>query len=135
MSTMVLTIPAIITAIIHLWGEYRGPPILIYIFKPLTMVFIIAIALRASTPPRRRYKYAVLAGLVFSLGGDIFLMLPVDLFIPWIARTLFPFSRLPRWAVISIVSRLFDSLTAAGELLFQSGLPGAFRFAMTSPFR
>jgi uncharacterized membrane protein YhhN len=81
MTTIILTILAIISASLHLWGEYQGPDFLIYIFKPLTMVFIITIAVLAKEPPSRRYKYLIIAGLIFSLIGDIFLMLPVDLFI------------------------------------------------------
>jgi uncharacterized membrane protein YhhN len=81
MTKIILTILAIISALIHIWGEYFGPPVLIYIFKPLTMILIIIIALLAKEPSSRKYKYAIIAGLLFSLGGDIFLMLPVDLFI------------------------------------------------------
>ena len=81
MSTIILTILAIISASIHIWGEYGGPDILIYIFKPLTLVFIITIAVLAKSPPSRRYKLAIIAGLLFSMLGDTFLMLPVDLFI------------------------------------------------------
>ena len=81
MTTIILTILAIISALIHMWGEYQGPDILIYIFKPLTMVFIIIIAVLANNPPSKRYKVAVIAGLLFSITGDTFLMLPVDLFI------------------------------------------------------
>ncbi|UCF28848.1 MAG: lysoplasmalogenase [Chloroflexota bacterium] len=81
MTTIVLTILAIISASLHMWGEYQGPDILIYIFKPLTMIFIITIAVLAKEPPNRRYKFAIIAGLLFSMMGDIFLMLPMDLFI------------------------------------------------------
>ncbi len=81
MTTIVLTILAIISASLHMWGEYQGPDILIYIFKPLTMIFIITIAVLAKEPPSRRYKFAIIAGLLFSMIGDIFLMLPMDLFI------------------------------------------------------
>lgn len=81
MITTILTILTVISATIHLWAEYQGPPILIYIFKPLTMVFIITIAWLAKTPPSSRYKMLIIAGLLFSLVGDILLMLPVDLFI------------------------------------------------------
>ena len=81
MTTIILTILAVISAIIHMWGEYQGPAILIYIFKPLTMVLIILIAVLAKKPPSNRYKYAVIAGLLFSMTGDVFLMLPMDLFI------------------------------------------------------
>ena len=81
MTTIILTVLAIISAVIHMWGEYQGPDILIYIFKPLTMVLIITMAVLAKEPPSRKYKYLIIAGLLFSLMGDIFLMLPVDLFI------------------------------------------------------
>jgi len=81
MTRLILTILAIISASIHIWGEYQGPDYLIYIFKPLTMVFIIAIALLAKDPPSKKYKFVIIAGLLFSMTGDIFLMLPVDLFI------------------------------------------------------
>lgn len=88
MSTIILTILAIISAVIHMWGEYGGPDILIYIFKPLTMVFIVAIAVLAKSPPSRKYKVAIIAGLLFSMLGDTFLMLPVDLFIAGVASFL-----------------------------------------------
>jgi len=80
--TTLLTSLAVITAAIHLYGEYSGPALLIYIFKPLTMLLIIGIALSAAAPqPQPRYKTAVIAGLLFSLVGDVLLMLPIDAFI------------------------------------------------------
>jgi uncharacterized membrane protein YhhN len=81
MITILLTVLAVISASLQMWGEYQGPDFLIYIFKPLTMVFIISIALLAKEPPSRRYRYAVVAGLFTSLVGDIFLMLPWGFFI------------------------------------------------------
>jgi len=81
MTTIILTILAIISGVIHIWAEYNGPAILIYIFKPLTMIFIISIAALAKRAPSNKYKYAIIAGLLFSMLGDIFLMLPMDLFI------------------------------------------------------
>jgi uncharacterized membrane protein YhhN len=81
MHVLILTMLALISASIQIWGEYRGPDILIYIFKPLTMVFIISIALLAKKPPSRRYRYAIITGLLISMVGDTFLMLPMDLFI------------------------------------------------------
>ena len=89
MTTIILTILAIISALIHMWGEYQGPDILIYLFKPLTMVFIISIAVLANNPPSKRYKYAVIAGLLFSITGDIFLMLPDVKFLPGLISFLF----------------------------------------------
>lgn len=77
-----LTLLAIISASLHIRAEYRGPQYQIYLFKPLTMVFILLIAVvQAGQPDAPLYKVAILAGLVFSLAGDVFLMLPSDRFI------------------------------------------------------
>lgn len=46
------------------------------------MIFIILIALQSNFPASSFYRYAIIAGLLFSLAGDIFLMLPRDRFIP-----------------------------------------------------
>ena len=73
-----LTILAALSAALHIRAEYRGPRRAVYIFKPLTMLFIIVIAL-ASAPSL--YRHLILAGLLFSLAGDIFLMLPEDRFV------------------------------------------------------
>ena len=81
MSNLTLTALIIITAILHIWGEYSGPDILIYIFKPLTTSLIILLAVLAKHPVFKRYKIAIILGLIFSLGGDILLMLPFDLFV------------------------------------------------------
>ena len=67
MPIIILTISAVISALIHLWSEYQGLVILICIFKPLTMVFIIFIAVLAKKSPSIRYKYAIIAGLLFSM--------------------------------------------------------------------
>jgi len=81
MLTAVLTLLAIMSASLNLRAEYLGPQYQVYLFKPLTMVFIILIAMQARKPVSARYKYAIIVGLLFSLAGDIFLMLPTDLFI------------------------------------------------------
>ena len=57
-------------------GDRRG----VYLFKPLTTVLIIAAALLLVTPARRGYQELIVAGLVLSLAGDVFLMLPRDRF-------------------------------------------------------
>lgn len=80
MFTSILILLATITASIHIRAEYHGPQPHIYIFKPLTMVFILWIAIlgQAASP---FYKYMVIVGLLFSLAGDVFLMLPSDRFV------------------------------------------------------
>ena len=53
-----------------------------YIGKPLTTLLILWLALSAQPAVDVRYRRAVLAGLMLSLIGDVFLMLPGDHFVP-----------------------------------------------------
>ncbi len=69
---------ALVSAAITIGAHYLHPPrlLLIGIFKPLTTILILATALlpgRLSTDP---YARAIAAGLVFSLVGDVLLVLP-----------------------------------------------------------
>jgi uncharacterized membrane protein YhhN len=61
---------------------------LLFVFKPLTTLLIIAHAWRrgTDTPALRRY---VLAGLMFSLVGDVLLMWPQSGFVPGLVAFLF----------------------------------------------
>jgi sterol desaturase/sphingolipid hydroxylase (fatty acid hydroxylase superfamily)/uncharacterized membrane protein YhhN len=60
------------------------------VFKPLAMVIaIIFVAVRAtSTGAKGRFNALLIAALVFSLFGDVFLMLPGNYFIPGLASFL-----------------------------------------------
>jgi len=58
--------------------ELRWP---FWVAKPLTMVFILAIAAQPSARTSDAYQGLLLTGLLFSLAGDVFLMLPSDRFI------------------------------------------------------
>ena len=51
-----------------------------YVLKPLTMVGLVAVALTLD-PSSDFARWVVVIALVFSLAGDIFLMLPADLFV------------------------------------------------------
>lgn len=88
MLVALLTILAMCSASLHIRAEYRGPRNQVYLFKPLTTILILLIAVQASEPGLAFYKYAITAGLVCSLAGDIFLMLPSDQFIPGLASFL-----------------------------------------------
>ena len=81
MTTRVLTALTIASGILAIIGQYVGPRWIVYVFKPLTTIFILAIAFLggAASPPI--YMIMILIGLVFSLAGDVFLMLPSDQFI------------------------------------------------------
>ena len=70
------------------WGEYRGPRALVYVAKPLATLLILAIALAAPVGGDPRVARWIVAGLVFSLAGDVFLMLPSDRFAAGLASFL-----------------------------------------------
>ena len=70
-------------AFLAIRGHYPGAGRwLVYVFKPLTTVLIIALAARPQPLTHLGYRTPILIGLVFSLFGDVFLMLPGDLFLP-----------------------------------------------------
>ncbi len=53
-----------------------------WLAKPLATALIFALAWRARPAVSPRYRRLVLAGIACSLAGDVFLMLPGDLFVP-----------------------------------------------------
>jgi uncharacterized membrane protein YhhN len=77
----------LLSASISIRAEYRGLRQQNYIFKPLTMVLIWMIALlgQATSP---LYKVMIFAGLVFSMAGDVLLILPSDRFAAGLAAFL-----------------------------------------------
>jgi uncharacterized membrane protein YhhN len=86
--TTILTLLAILSASLHIRAEYYGPRYHVYLFKPLTMVFILLIAVQGGGPNLSLYKVAITAGLVCSLAGDVFLMLPSNRFAAGLASFL-----------------------------------------------
>lgn len=80
MWVTLLTVLVVISAALTISAEYHGPRRVVYIFKPLTLLFIIALALLPKYPVEPFYRYMILAGLACSLAGDVFLMLPSDRF-------------------------------------------------------
>ena len=81
MEKLLLTVFVIASATLHIRAEYCGPRSHVYLFKPLTMVFVLLLAMRIDEPISSVYKYMIIAGFVCSIVGDIFLMLPKDHFI------------------------------------------------------
>ncbi len=71
-----------------IWFGYHEPRRLFYLFKPLTMVLICLTAILGGSD-LSVYKMMIIAGLVCSLAGDIFLMLPADRFLPGLIAFLF----------------------------------------------
>lgn len=78
---MLLTLAAALTGLLHIRAEFAGARRQVYLLKPLTTALILAAAL-ALPAADGVYRALVAAGLIFSLAGDIFLMLPRDAFLP-----------------------------------------------------
>ena len=81
MMLWILTVLAAITAVFAIRAEMTHNRQQVYIFKPLTTILIIGVALMGTGEVTAVYKTLILIGLVFCLGGDIFLMLPAKYFI------------------------------------------------------
>jgi uncharacterized membrane protein YhhN len=82
---LLLSVAIAVSAALTIRAEYRGPRGQVYRFKPLTTALILALALAAPGPMMGRYRAALAIGLVFSLAGDVFLMLPADRFVAGLA--------------------------------------------------
>lgn len=85
---LALTLLAAASAALAVWAEHRGARRALYVFKPLATVLVLALAAAAPQPVSRGYQALVCAGLLFSLAGDVFLMLPRDRFVPGLASFL-----------------------------------------------
>lgn len=81
MMLWLLSILAFATALTHLWAEYTAHRWLVYMAKPATTSLLLLIALYAPAPVSPFYQVTISVGLLFSLAGDSFLMLPSDRFI------------------------------------------------------
>jgi uncharacterized membrane protein YhhN len=71
-----------VSGLVYLWAATKGWRKVVYLLKPGTMLLIIALAAGgALSGATGSYAIWVVAGLVASVLGDIFLMLPKDRFI------------------------------------------------------
>jgi len=71
----------LLSAVLHIRAEYAANLRQIFFFKPTTTLLIILVCFLQAAGISSGYYYFVLAGLLFSLGGDVFLMLPSDRFL------------------------------------------------------
>jgi uncharacterized membrane protein YhhN len=81
MPALVLSPLVMLAAFLAIRAVYRGPRWQHYLCKPLATALITFIALSRALDEPRAYAVAVVAGLLCSLAGDVFLMLPADRFI------------------------------------------------------
>ena len=79
----VISLAVILSASITSGATYYHPPSpwLVYIFKPLTTILILAAALLPGSFLNDPYAGGIGLGLLFSLFGDIWLMLPSNRFL------------------------------------------------------
>ena len=78
----------VVCAAVELRAEYYGPVWQVYLFKPITTTLLVAIAAWSPGAPGRLYRPLVVTGLLCSLAGDVFLMLPGDRFVAGLASFL-----------------------------------------------
>jgi uncharacterized membrane protein YhhN len=83
-----LTALLVVAGATCLLGEYLHVPALVYCGKPLATIATIVIAARSANAASAGYRAWITAGLACSLAGDVFLMLPQDLFVAGLASFL-----------------------------------------------
>ncbi|OOE58673.1 lysoplasmalogenase [Salinivibrio sp. ML323] len=67
------------SGLLHISAAYRGPRWQFYLFKPLTIAMLMAIV--GTHISASHYAQWVFVALLFSVVGDVFLMLPKDRFV------------------------------------------------------
>lgn len=81
-----VTLLAVVALLLR--AEHAGATSWVYVFKPMATLLVIALALPAARDRDDSYGRLVGVGLVFSLAGDVFLMLPGDRFVAGLAAFL-----------------------------------------------
>lgn len=80
MNTRFILLLYVVFTILNLSSEFFLIDWLRYISKPMLMI-VLAIYFWISVQSRQKYDKLMLAALFFSWGGDVFLMIPRDLFV------------------------------------------------------
>lgn len=81
LASWILTAVAILSGAVYIWTTYAGTQAQRFLFKPLTTVLILVLVLALPGAVSSLYRTLIVAGIVFSLAGDIFLMLPQNFFV------------------------------------------------------
>ena len=89
MTTAVLSLLVLASALLNIRAEYKGPRRQVYVFKPLAVALVILIALQTKHTTATHYRQLIVAGLICSLAGDVFLMLPRERFVAGLVCFLF----------------------------------------------
>jgi uncharacterized membrane protein YhhN len=80
MLALSLTVCIGLSALVALRADYAAARVWFYVFKPLTTVLIIVLAL-ALPAASGLYRAGIVVGLLLSLAGDVLLMLPEAYFV------------------------------------------------------
>ena len=81
MKLIVLSVGLLASVILCVSGKYLARPNLVYVFKPLSTILVISVAVIYRPNQSPAYWYLIVAGLFCSLVGDVFLMLPTEKFV------------------------------------------------------
>ena len=81
MIQQVLLAAIFASGLLYIVFDFQKKTGLRYFFKPFTTLLIILLAVLQQVEVSELYKQLIIAGLVFSLAGDVFLMLSKDRFI------------------------------------------------------
>ncbi len=87
MFPIVINVLIFVSAVFSIVGDRTNNRVGHYIFKPFTMLLIIGAALSNGLPDTL-FTQCLLIGLLLSLCGDVFLMLPKDRFVAGLASFL-----------------------------------------------
>ncbi|WP_430392232.1 lysoplasmalogenase [Dyella sp. 20L07] len=79
---LAIVLAAVAAIVGSIFGATDGWLWLHWICKPLTTLLILWLAWHTLAPVSAGYRRWIVIGMVFSLAGDIFLMLPQDAFVP-----------------------------------------------------
>jgi len=88
-SIAVISVAALISTLLTIRAEYKGPRRQVYAFKPLTVVLVILITMQTKHAATPHYRQLIVAGLLCSLAGDVLLMLPRERFVAGLVCFLF----------------------------------------------
>ena len=72
---------SVISGALHIWADYNNKLRLTYLFKPLTLLLMLLVVACYAPNAPANYLSWIFLGLLFSMLGDIFLMLENEKFI------------------------------------------------------
>lgn len=81
MTAKLLTLLAVLSGALHIYFDYQKNIKLTYVFKPLVCALLMVMVILYGNDAPTTYRNLILAGLFFSMLGDIFLVLENEKFI------------------------------------------------------